>query len=136
MRRIEFFLLALFFLTALGACGHRSLEGFQEEGEGIIRSLIQELQGVHNRQELLGSSVRLQQQFERLVCVMIAAQEFYKTHPESDKIGLLAKSSDLSDQLRAELNRIYRLDGGRQIIEKCQEKAWFRLDAFEKQKII
>jgi hypothetical protein len=30
---------------------------------------------------------------------------------------------ELSDMLRIELERIYRIEGGRQIIEKCQENA-------------
>jgi hypothetical protein len=38
----------------------------------------------------------------------------------------------LSEHLRRELNRIYGIEGGREIIEKCQEEALFRLDGFEK----
>lgn len=122
----------LFILLATTGCEPRSLEDFQEEGEGVIRSLIQDLKTIHTREQLLAASARLQRQFDRLASLMIAGREFAFSHPESGKDEELSLNHDLSDQLRVELNRLYRLEGGRQIIEKCQEKALHRLDAFEK----
>jgi hypothetical protein len=74
----------------------------------------------------------LQRLFDRLVDVMIAAEEFALAHPGQEKGELTQRNHELSDQLRVELNRLYRVEGGRQTIEKCQEKALHRLDAFEK----
>ncbi len=62
---------------------------------------------------------------------MIAAEEWAISHPEREKGPLRWQNHDLSDQLRVKLNRIYRLEGGRKI-EKSQENALQRLDAFEK----
>lgn len=126
--------LSLCLLISITSCSPRSIEDFQEEGEGIIRSLIQELKAIHTREELLVAQGKLQQQFERLVSTMIAAEEFNFSSPESDK-GSNSINHELSDQLRVELNRLYRLEGGRQIIEKYQEKALYRLDAFQKQHV-
>lgn len=128
--QIKRFFWTFLILLFLASCGSRSLDEFQEEGEGLIRSLIQELQTIHSREKLLASSGKLQKYFERLVNIMIAAEEFSYSHPELEKGESIRH--DLSDQLRIELNRLYRLEGGRQIIEKCQEKALHRLDAFEK----
>ncbi len=125
-------LLIVLLLIAI-SCGPRSLEDFQEEGEGVIRSLIQELKGIHTREQLLAASGKLQRQFDRLITLIIAAEEFSFSHPEVEKGEEIRHNHELSDQLRVELNRLYRLEGGRQIIEKCQEKALHRLDAFEKQ---
>lgn len=117
---------------ATTGCGPHSLEDFQEEGEGIMRSLLQELKAIHTREELLATQGRLQRQFDRLVFIMISAEEFSFSHPEQGKEEAIRFNHDLSDQLRVELNRLYRLEGGRQIIEKCQEKALYRLDAFQR----
>jgi hypothetical protein len=122
-------ILILIFCTG---CGSRTFEDLQEEGKGVIRSIIQELQLVKTREELLASSGMLQGQFDRLATIMIKAEELGDAHPEWDKGELSAVDHELSDRLRIELNRIYRIEGGRQIIEKCQEKGLHRLDAFER----
>lgn len=128
--------LSTFLVTLLlTGCGPRSQEDFREEGEGLTRSLIQELQAIHTREQLLMASSRLQRLFDQLVNSMIAAEEFHALHPEQDKGELTQRNHDLSDQLRLELNRLYRLEGGRQMIEKCQENALHRLDACEKRRI-
>lgn len=126
------FLGIIVMLIMATSCGPRSLEEFEEEGEGVIRSLIQELQAIHTREQLLAASANLQRQFDRLVNIMIAAQEYGYAHPELDRGEFIRHNHELSDHLRIELNRLYRLEGGRQIIEKCEEKALHRLDAFEK----
>ena len=41
----------MFFLILVTSCGPRSLEDFKEEGEGVVRSLIQELQAIHYREQ-------------------------------------------------------------------------------------
>ena len=90
------------------------------------------MQAIHTREQLLASTSNLQRLFNRLANLMIAAEDFSISHPEQEKGPLRWQNHDLSDQLRVELNRIYRLEGGRQILEKSQENALQRLDAFEK----
>lgn len=97
-----------------------------------MRSLIGELQSIRTRDQLLASTAKLKRLFERLVDLMIAAENFKLAHPELDKGLSAGPNHELSDQLRIELNRLYRMDGGRQIVEKYQEKALHRLDAFIK----
>jgi len=113
----------------LCSCGPRNLDDYAEEGEGIVRSLIQDLKIIHTREQLLAAASELQRQFEKLGAVMVAAEDFASAHPEADRGISQRFNHDLSDQLRVELNRLYRLEGGRQIIEKSQEKALFQLDA-------
>lgn len=125
-------LILLNLLLIATSCGSRSFEDFEEEGEGVIRSLIQELKAIHTREQLLAASGKLQRQFDRLTSIMIAAEEFGLSHPELDREEHLRLNHELSDQLRVELNRLYRLEGGRQIIEKCQERALYQLDAFKR----
>jgi hypothetical protein len=123
----------LFFLIvlALSSCGRNSLEDFRSEGEEITRSLIQEFRKIRTRSQLLNASPKLKRLFNDLVDVMIAAHEFRHKQANLDK-NFVSYNSELSNQLRLELNRIYKIEGGRQIIEKCEEQALHRLDAYEK----
>jgi hypothetical protein len=126
---VIYYLLILCFLTG---CGPSSLEDFQEEGEGFSRSLVKELRTIQNRKDLLESAPKLKKRFDGLVDLMIRAREFKEKHPFLESNELIKMNHDLSDQLRIELNRIYAIEGGRELIEKCQEEGLNRLDAFER----
>ncbi len=122
-------------LVILLGCKSPSLEDCREEGEGVIRSLIQTLQHIHHREQLIEASGQIESLFDRLVSVMIEATSCYDSLPDSEKIETLPPSYDLSDLLRLELNRLYHLEGGRSLIEKCQDRPLQRLDAFEKHRL-
>lgn len=127
------FLFLIFVLFTLTSCGHDSPEGFREEGEAITKSLVKELRNIHTEKQLSDASGSIRSHFDRLVDVMIAGEEFYSRHPKGERDGFHAASRELSDRLRFELNRLYRLDRGRQMIEKSRERALYRLDAYLKQ---
>lgn len=113
------------------SCSKSSLSDFQKEGRTILIELTAELKQIRSRDDLPAHAVRLQQLFDRLAEVMIAAQEYKSTHPD---IKLAEDDDDvhlLSDRLRTEFNRILRMEGGTEIIEKAQENALNKLDAFE-----
>lgn len=131
MKMIRFFL-GFLTLALLTSCGRQSLEDFREEGEGITRSLTQELRSIHSRDELILHFPRLKKHFDELVNVMISAREFQEKYPKSIEVPLEKGNHDISDRLRVELNRIYQIEGGRELVEKAQEQALNRLDAFEK----
>lgn len=120
-------IIPLFFI--LCSCGSHNLEDYKEEGEGITRSLIQELKKIRTREKLLASTHKLKALFNRLADTMISAEIYRRDHPD---LEIAEANHELSDQLRGELNRIYEMDGGRQIIEKCEEKALHRLHLFIK----
>lgn len=124
-------ILSFILILAFTGCARRSLDDFKDEGESVTRSLIQELSKIRNRRQLLTASPKLQRLFNQLTDVMIAAQEFRQKFPDANK-DIIFSNNELSDQLRLELNRIYKIEGGRQIIEKCQEQSLYRLDAYEK----
>jgi hypothetical protein len=125
--------LPLVFLLCLVSCGPRSQEDFRDEGETIAYSLIEELRHVHSRDDLLAKTPKLKQLFHSLVDLAIAARDFREKHPEANFLSQGSRKEEtVSDQLREELNRIFLIEGGREIIEKAQEEALNRLDAFEK----
>lgn len=108
----------------LYGCSPQSSEDFRHEGEAICRCLIEELQEIENRQDLLKKAPRLKTLFENLVDLMIAARNA-QVDPQVD-------STEISQVLQAELKRIYRMEGGREVIEKAQKESLLRLDAFER----
>lgn len=116
-------------MLSITGCANSSLEDFQEEGEAAIYSLVQELKLIQTREQLLAASGTLQKDFDRLVSIIVKTQEWVNVHPESVTEAIQV-NHELSDALRVELNRLYHLEGGRQMIEKCQEKALQHLDAF------
>ncbi len=115
------------------SCGTHSLEDFREEGESVSRALAQELNHIHTREELTAAGPKLTQLFNDLVETIIAAHEYSEKHPSAETPPLSPENHSSSDQLRAELSRLYQIDGAREVIEKCQEKALNRLDAYERQ---
>ncbi len=123
----------LFFVFVCGACGTRSQADFQENGQRIASQLTRELQKVHSREELLGVSQKLTKLFDDLVDVMIAARQAQQQQPWEEIPELSRSAEQVNVRLQIELQRVCHLDGGREIIEKCQESGLNRLDAFEKQ---
>lgn len=121
MKKLPVLLLSLAFLFFSTGCGHRSLDDFHEEGEGVIRALIQDLRLVQTRDDLIASSSKIQRHFEKLAYIMVEAEAFCSLCPEKEKGGCL--NHELSDRLRIELNRLYSLEGGCQVIERIQERA-------------
>jgi hypothetical protein len=124
--------LAFFFLLGLAGCGPHSLEDFREEGEKITKVLIVELQKIHTREQLIKNGPLLQKLFNELTTLMIAAREYREKYQEVESLEFTSKNHELSEQLRKELNRLYQLEGGRELIEKYQQEALYRLDLAQK----
>ena len=124
-------LFQLIFLILIFTSCNKSLDDYKEEGEGITRSLIQELRLSHTRKDLQLSCPRLQALFSSLSELMILAHELQERNHVSS-VELTKENHDLSEQLRVELNRIFLLDGGKELIEKCQEPALQKLEAYQK----
>lgn len=114
-------------LLAIG-CSSHSLEDCREEGEAITRTLIYEFSQIHNREDLLKASAKIKRLFNDLVSIIVAAH----AAQHQEVIELTPYNHLLSDQLRTEINRVYRIEGAREVVEKFQEEALHRLDAYEK----
>lgn len=111
-------------LLVIAGCSPQSPDDFHHAGESICRALVEELQEVENRQDLLKIAPQIKQHFEDLVDLMIAARKL-QVQPQLD-------STEMSQVLQAELKRIYRIEGGREVIEKAQKECLLRLDVFER----
>jgi hypothetical protein len=126
--------LILIILLISFSCNSRSLDDYREEGQAISLNITTELREIHTREDLVAINGKLKRLFDDLVDTIIAAREYQQKHLGTEYSGQEASQNDqsISDDLRAELNRIYQIEGARQIIEKAQEPALNRLDAFNK----
>ena len=118
-------LLLLFFC----GCGPSTSEDFRRQGEALSRLMSDDLRSVKSREELVQITPLLKKRFSDLVDLMIEARKFQQKHP--DEMVAEDFEHEMSDEFLVELKRIYRLEGGREIIENCQREALIRLDSFE-----
>lgn len=108
------------------------MEDFQHEGESICRDIAKELKNIQTREELVKAAPKLKTQFNKLVDLMMEARAFQQ---ESEEVfDPMRAVSDAGDLLLVELKRIYKLEAGRETIEKAQKEALLRLDAFERKR--
>jgi hypothetical protein len=115
-------------LIFLCGCSPSSVEDFRKEGEALSRQLMENLQNIRTREEVVKAVPRLKHDFEKLVDLMIEARRFQEEEPfEPD-----TSNTEVSELLREELKRVYKIEGGREMIEKAQKEALIRLDAFER----
>lgn len=126
------YVLCFFLLLSLISCGSHTLQDFREEGERITQEIIDELQQIYSREDLISSEASLELLFNKLASVMIRARECKDKYPSEETLSFSEKNRQQSERLRNELNRIYLFDGAREIIERCQEDGLNRLDACEK----
>jgi hypothetical protein len=109
----------LFFLFFLSACAPSSVEDFRYEGEALSRALTREMRQIQTREDLQASLPRLRKKFLKLSDLLLAAREFRSKHPQIE----VPPPDFASDELFAELARLYELPGGRELIESAQTEA-------------
>lgn len=125
--------ICVFSLFLLTACSPSSTEDFREAGKAINKSLIKELKEVHTQDELVAKLPSIEKLFARLTDLMIAARKLQVKQQSSSTSPLTKEEQLVSDILRAELNRIYLLPSGKELIEKAQRQSLDKMDHFEQQ---
>ena len=123
-------LLFLPFLTLiLYGCSPSSLEDFQREGEALSRTVIEHLESIESHEELLRAEPTLKKDFEAYVDLIKQAREYQAMHSD-EVVSDASIDFSVSDELKQQLRRIYAIEGGREIIERAQQEALVRLDAY------
>lgn len=117
--------ICILFLLFFVACSPSSLEDFRYEGESICKDLTQELKKIETSQQLIVKAPKLKTYFDKLVVVIIQAKKFQKEHEEASVV--VDGKSQASQNLLAELRRIYELEGGRELMEKIEQEALIKL---------
>jgi hypothetical protein len=110
----------LLLLCLLTACGSPSSEDIRDEGQRHVLLLTNELRTIKSREQLLEAQERLKVHFDALVDLMVDASEAHLRKPELE-------DDQRNIELQAQLQRVCRITGGLEILEKCQEAALNRL---------
>lgn len=122
--------LVILLLLFLFGCSPNSSEDFQHEGASLCRALVSDLQHIENREQLLRAEPQLKKRFEDLIDLMIQAREFQQKHlDEGDSVY---QEDQVDALLEDELRRVYTIEGARELIERTQQEALIRLDAYER----
>jgi len=116
----------------LVGCSPGSLNEYRHEGESTCRDIIGDLQSIETREDLARLEPILKRNFEKLVSVIISARQFQINNPEEALALPVLLESDVSNLLKEELERVYGIEGGKEIVERAQREAMLRLDGFEK----
>lgn len=126
------YLASFFGICLLFSCGSKGEEEISKEGEYLLFEILQDLKGCHNYEDLKIKSGLLEKKFYRLAEILITLDR--KCLKEMDSIERTGDLS-LSDELRSELKRLYRLKGGQETLEKLQQKGLDLLDRHEKKRV-
>jgi hypothetical protein len=119
-------------LFLLSSCSPNSSEEFRQEGEARCRLLVTDLQKIENREQLLLAEYKLKKHFEGLINLMIEAREFQQKKLENISNEGVIEENNTEGVLQSELRRIYTIENGREVIERAQQEALVRLDAYER----
>ncbi len=109
-----------FFCLALVGCAPSSFDELRWEGEAETRKLAQELKAVDTKEDLAAALPRLKKRYNRIARLLIEARKFNDCSEEP---------SAASEELFAELARLYEIPGGRELIETAQAEAITRLES-------
>lgn len=114
------------------ACSLFSTHNFKRQGERITRDLVLRLELVNDREDLFQALPHLKQLFDELAVLIIKAK---KAEEAKNAKSFSAFRIDplWSRRLREEFERIYQLDGGRDLMEVAQTNALEKLNTFEKE---
>ena len=101
-----------------------SLLSYRQEGREITQKLIYQLRQTKDYQQLIAGKNELKQKFNQLAKMMIAAHALYlQKGALSSYLFISEEEHILSEQLKAELDRLYQIEGCRQMLESCEEEA-------------
>jgi hypothetical protein len=113
-------------------CSPNSPQEFHREGEARCLSLIRDLDKIENREQLLQAEPQLKKYFSALTDLMIEAREFQRKRLDDACSESPLESNPVDALLEEELRRIYMIEGGREVIERAQQEALVKIDAYER----
>jgi hypothetical protein len=106
----------------LGGCQSQSNEDFREKGRAKTRSLVGELRKIRTKDQLIVQEIKLQEAFASFAGLVDEVRHFRSLHPQLEPPPMTSQDKEMSDQLRLEMLRISRLEGGREILDRCRAK--------------
>ncbi|MEN9343582.1 MAG: hypothetical protein RLZZ453_369 [Chlamydiota bacterium] len=122
--RYFFCILCVLFL----GCSPRSPEEFQKESNRLCLEFAALLEKIQTKEQLVAQEYELKKTFESLVELIIQARLVQDESSLEWDVEVIPGSP----KLKAELQRIYTLEGGRSFMERVGQEALVKLDASER----
>jgi hypothetical protein len=119
---------AIWLLVLVLLCGcEPSVAQKQQRAQERAVQLFEQLQAIKTREQLLRAQPRIARLYTAL------AQELVETEQRArDEPGVRPlERGALSQQLKGELQRLYAMEGGRELLEAAQEEALLQLAQLE-----
>lgn len=113
----------LVFACIFESCNFSSLEDCKEAGRTKTKQLFVELKKINSRDQLIDAEKSLTLCYKELLEVLIAAKEYLKAHSGEEQPLLTAEDRELGENIRFEMIRICRLEGGSELLDGCLRKA-------------
>lgn len=113
------------------SCGSPTAEGYRRDGQDRMMAVTKELRLIKTRQQLIDAQEVLKAHFDALVELMIRSRELQFNQKRTQEFST-PLDDEINIALQSQLQRVCRIPGGLELIEKCQEAALHRLDHFEK----
>jgi len=104
----------IFASMTLASCGPATLSDVRYEGEAQTKKLAAELRMIEGKEDLQRASPKLKKRFNKIAELLVLARKFPKEEMEP---------SFASEQLFAELARLYEIPGCKELIENAQVDA-------------
>lgn len=101
----------------MSGCAPSSAEEFYREGEAATASLTEEMRRIHSKEELESAVPKLRKKYLRIAKLVLAAGEIAA---KGEKPLLACQASD---ELFAEIARLYELPGGRELLISAQAES-------------
>jgi hypothetical protein len=118
MNKCKYIANILAILLLLSSCGPSSIEDLRWEARKETLKLASELRAIETREELQKALPRLKKRFNALADLVVDARRF----PTEEK-----EPTEASEELFAQLARLYEMPGGRELIETAQMDAIRRI---------
>ena len=81
---------------------------------------MEKLKEVRTRDQLLHDEIDIQKAFAEIHFLLGQIKEYQQLNPDSEPPPLTFEDKELSEQLRLEILRVCRLDGGKEVIDRCK----------------
>jgi hypothetical protein len=130
MRSLTFLLFASFALLFLPGCSSSSPQAIENKALLLSSQFLSLLQQIDSRDSLISHKDEISLYYSEFANLIIDFESL--ANSDSDLPSTKTPPRPICKSLQLELARIYKIEGGREFMEDCQEDAIYKLTTFER----
>lgn len=120
---MNFLIFTLISLLSL-SCSTSGPDYYREQGSSLAKSLTYELKKVYTREQLLDRQEKIESLMRKLKSLIYESEGYLKAHPETEIPLFTRQNQEVSDALQSELNRLLRVEGCRELLNKLFQSGY------------